>query len=144
MARQEKKTYDLSEAEQRVFARLSVFAGGFTGPATLEVCADELVDAEELVERELVEPVVRVEDLLHRLTGVGPTAGPVLAHAHTVAEPGPGDREGRADRRPTAEAGGRRRVARGRQRDDRREPTGPAAKAGTARHLGERRINGHA
>ena len=36
--------------QQRVFARLSVFAGGFTGPATLEVCADELVDAERVPE----------------------------------------------------------------------------------------------
>ena len=44
-------SYDmLSEAEQRVFARLSVFAGGFTGPATLDVCADELVDAERVPE----------------------------------------------------------------------------------------------
>jgi predicted ATPase len=44
-------SYDmLGAAEQQVFARLSVFAGGFTEDAACAVCADEQVPAEQVPE----------------------------------------------------------------------------------------------
>jgi predicted ATPase/DNA-binding CsgD family transcriptional regulator len=40
----------LDEAEQRLWARLSMFAGGFDAAAALDVCADDLVPQERMVE----------------------------------------------------------------------------------------------
>ena len=40
----------LDEAEQLLWARLSVFAGGFDAAAAVEVCADERVPQEQVVE----------------------------------------------------------------------------------------------
>jgi predicted ATPase/DNA-binding XRE family transcriptional regulator len=95
-------SYDLlSESEQRLFRRLSSFAGGWTLPLAQEVCADSAADVESvvpdlvaLVEHSLVQPRVGNdgeprfglletlrEHALERLEASGEAAGVRRRHA---------------------------------------------------------------